>query len=275
MKNSFKITQYFVCMIATMIGAPAMAAFEVINEPNVEYGNAQNEVFRKAVEFEDSLDSTDRAFLSTVEQKRVSNRWYYEAQIGRPEIRVKDVMNETTGMTGQPANRSTEDDLFLFVIGWGYKWNRFATELELVISESVDYRSNPILTGQTIQVDADIQNVTLFWNFEYEIPTFFDFIPSRVHPYVNVGFGPSFKTVDTRSLSLGNQARQTTSERSTDFAYNLSAGVKFQLTANILVGGGYRYMNMGEADIGPIEGIKLSADEYTARGFFVGLTYLS
>lgn len=273
------------CAIGFLVTGAVQAAFQ-IQGPEEEYhhGRATNESFRRAVESEEPLDANDMSFLSNVEEKRTTNRSYYRLQLARPEAKIKDVSNNTPGITGTVANTSVEDDVFTVSLGWGYKWIKWATELELVVAESFGYQTSPILvvtaipagftpSPNQIQLRSSVKHFALFWNWQYEIPTFFDFIPKSIHPYAQAGFGLGYKTVDDSTFTLGNQRRQTDTSRSGDLAGNLGLGVMYQVTGNFLIDIAYRYMQMGEFEFGPIEGFKLEANDLKTRGFFVGFVY--
>lgn len=248
----------------------AYAGFEVQEgDPHIEYGNAQNETFRRAVEYEESLDANDRSFLASVEQQAVTNRWYWKALLARPKAQIEDVRVEFTG-SPTVTLPGDEDEVFQFIIGFGHKWNRWAAEMELLISESLTYRLQQIYN---IQAKANIKNWVLFLNTEYEIPTFFDFIPNRFHPYINAGVGVSVKTVDTQAFNAVGQATNLYSERSNTFAWHAGLGSKFQVTSNILVDIAYRWMQFGEADFANINGVSIKATDLVSRGFYLGITY--
>ncbi len=259
----------------------ANAAFEVIDEPS--YGNAQNETFRRAIDNTEPLDSSDRTFLSRVDQKRVGQRSYWKAQIARPTTKLKMVTNETTGVPGQPATRNTNEDTFHVALGLGYKWIRWAVELEFLISETFDYRTNPALVnpvfvppgvGATaIQLKGVVKPWAFFGNIEYEVPTFFDFVPTSFHPYVNLGIGTAVKTTDSQTSTLGGAARQIKSSRSNDFAWHFGLGLKYQVTGNLLLDFAYRWMALGDVKFGQIEGLTLKARDLDTNGFYLGLTY--
>lgn len=269
-----------------VFSAPVKAGFEVMGEAEEQYGNAQSEEFRRAVAQKTELSDVDRKYLNSVEKKRVGNRWYYKAQIARPTVKLKMVTNESTGIPGQPPERSVNEDVFHFILGWGYKWTRWATEIELLIAETFDYRTNPVLVnpvyipppipiggGQSIKLEGNVKHFAFFWNFEYEVPTFFDFIPKTFHPYINAGIGTAVKTTDSQTFTLGGQARQNKSSRSNDFAWHAGLGVKYQVTGNILIDIAYRWMMLGDVKFGTIEGLTLKARDLDSNGFYLGLTY--
>lgn len=282
-KSSISLIRYISLGLALCALSPisSFAAFDVMEE-DANYGNAQNQTFQRAIDNTEPLDAEDRVFLSRVEEKRVGNRSYLKAQIGRPRSQLLRVSNETIGVPGQPAVRDVDEDVFHIMLGIGYKWVRFAVELELLISETFDYATNPALSnpvffpppgGTAIQLSSDVKPWAVFANLEYEIPRFFDFIPTTFHPYVNIGVGTSVKTTNASTASIGGAARQIKSERSNDFAWHFGLGTKYQITGNLLIDFAYRWMALGDVKFGPIEGITLRATDLDTNGFYLGLTY--
>lgn len=276
--NIFKL----ICLTAlfTLTSMKAFAAFDVMEEEY--YGNAKNDTFRRAIENTEPLDAEDRVFLSRVEERRVGNRSYLKGQIGRPRAQLLQVQNDTTGVPGQPAVTNTDEDVFHIMVGMGYKWVRFAVELEFLIQETFDYQTNPALANPTftpppggvaIQLSSDVKAWAVFANLEYEFPRFFDFIPSTIHPYANIGVGSSVKTTNARTASIGGAARQIKSSRSNDFAWHCGLGMKYQITGNLLIDFAYRWMALGDVKFGEIEGLTLRARDLDTNGFYLGLTY--
>lgn len=105
----------------------------------------------------------------------------------------------------------------------------------------------------------------------------------RVMPYVDVGLGLSIN----RSISFEETAYPGITPRispdfgakaSTQFAYNVGAGLDFVLSSKLLLSVGYDYQQFGSMTSGPGKstwsGERLSLGNFTGNTALVGMTYL-
>lgn len=287
-KNAFKI---FLGTMLWSISFGATAGVEVIQsdiysststeqcvprrvESQGEYGNGQNSDFNRAVAEEAPLEAGDRAFLDSINISRSNNRWFARARVGRTKVEFRNVSNQSGGSTASVTVPSSTEKLWQISPSFGYQWHYFLAELELLLSESPHYDASPMLSGDTFNLKSRTKLFSLLANLEFEIPTYFAFIPKRLHPYLGAGIGISFKKTDanTYDSTTGNPLSQE-SKREYVFAWDLGAGLRYDIIGNLLFDLSYRYIDLGPAQIGPIQGDILKVQHITCKGFFLGLVY--
>jgi|GEM_PF-3193002 hypothetical protein len=290
MDNNMKyprLNTYFVSTKLVIYGltlwcccSSAQAGFSVM-EDETYYGNAQSETFRRAIENEAPLDSQDRAFLASVQELRTTNRWYFKSLVGRPQVTLKNVKNVSPQRPAPapknqlPNTREAKDDALNLDLAFGYKWKRWALEHELLIGESLHYHTVEASNVPSIRLASSIKNIATFLNVQYDLPTFFDFIPKRVQPYALMGLGVSLKTADNTTQNLTGGQRYAQSTRSTALAWHGGLGVQVQVTGSLLANLAFRYYQFNDLKMGPIDeaDYTLKWDSLVSRGFYLGLTY--
>lgn len=283
------------CAIFAM-SKPAVSAFGVVEASEDGYfGNAQNRTFRSAVEGVESLDSSDRAFLASVEESRNFQRWYTRILLGQPRNTLKNIQNQTIGAntstplidgtpviyrSGVPISEpEKKDDAFTVLLAWGYHWFKWALELELMFAETLKYQAKPVMPLVPIQVQADITRIVLFTNIEYTFDRWFDFMPQDLRIFALFGFGPALKQTDTTTLSMVGQARQTHSTTSASLAYQLGFGARYQISPHFLIEATCRYADLDKVKFGPVDAVKpfdglaFRAKTLRSSGGFLGLIY--
>lgn len=300
MYQNSKVVQFFAMLVACTIFAmskPAVAGFGVVGEPEntTVYGNAQNKTFKNAVEGMESLDESDRAFLASVEEGRSFKRWYTRIMFGQPRVSLKNIENKTNGANpsnpladGTPVTYTSgvpisepekKDDSFTVMLAWGYHWEKWAWELELMLAETLKYQAKPVTPGVPIQVQADISKIALFNNFEYTFDHWFDFQPRDLHFFTLFGFGLALKTADITALTLAGQARQTHSSSVASLCWQLGLGARYQIAPHFLLDLSYRYADLDVVKFGPVDAVKpydglaFKAKTLRSVGGFLGITY--
>jgi opacity protein-like surface antigen len=117
------------------------------------------------------------------------------------------------------------------------------------------------LTDPFNSLDADIQTYTGFVNFTYDITNYGGWTP-----YIGGGVGIAHHEISNVVAPVDSG-----SGSEIDFAWNLHAGVSYDLASNVKVDFGYRYTDLGKAvSGGPIP---MFVDDLTAHEFKVGLRY--
>lgn len=248
------------------------------------WGNAQLEVFQRAVEGDGILTASDKAFLACVEEGRLNNRWRLGILLGRPRISLDDATITSTTPDIIAVGPGLSLDTFELFLYAGYKWTRWAIDLELMGGEQLHQVLAPSTLSPLIpylsQFNPTFQYVAGFVNLEYEIPRFFDFLPSIIHPYVRGGAGAAYKSTNSDIL-IGSAAVIHTSHDITTFAWNIGVGVKFEITGQLLGDIAYRWVDFGGVNSGTLEGtildpfvtLDLSSKHLRSRGLFFGITY--
>ena len=272
---------FLTIMMLCLFTAPARAGFDVVDteptppsEDGAYYGNAQNDTFRRAIESEDPLDVQDRAFLSSVHEERLDDRWYFKVRLARPSVKLEDIENRTSGSTLALTSSEEKKELFQLTPAFGYRWTRWALELEALISEGMPYRANPLFTtGTPVQLKTDVKLFALFGNVEYRIPNFFDLIPKKIYFYLTGGLGVGAKLLDSKVSTVTGTARASETNTNMDLVWNLGLGGRYQVTGNILLDLAYRLIDLGSATIGPVDDYTVHISNIRSTGFHFGVVY--
>lgn len=264
----------------------ALAGFD-IQELDYEdncFGNAQNATFKRAMECDAALTPSDKAFLMSVDANRVNNRWRLKALVGRPRIKLENVEVNSTSPTLTVDGPELGRDTFQLILGWGYKWTRWATDLEVLAGEQLYQNvSSPTLLLAfpfLSQYNLEARYLSLFWNIEYEIPRFLDFIPCIVHPYIQGGIGGAVKSANN-DIVIGTNATIHTSHNIVTFAWNAGFGVKVEITGRLLGDIAYRWVDFGGFNTGTLTGapadpfafLNVSSKHLRSHGLYFGITY--
>jgi len=131
------------------------------------------------------------------------------------------------------------------------------------LEATAGYRFRSSLTEECGCLDADIETYTGFINAFWDI-TYFN--GTGFTPYVGAGAGIAHHRFDNVNLPAG--ARKG---NSTDLAYNLTAGVSYDLTQKVKMDLAYRYVDLG---VGRSEGTSpLKVDKLRAHEVKLGVRY--
>ncbi len=207
--------------LLSVVSAPLFASFGVLEESDIDYyGNATIPPFRDAVEGTESLNARERAFLNSLDQARIINRWYVRFLIGNARLQLKEI--ETTyaltpfSPQGFTPVTNTDTDLLTGLLAWGKLWDSWAVEAEILISRRLQENFNPIAPGVPIALYLDINTYALFFNVQYILPHVVSFYPTRLQIHFDAGFGPVYKTTDLET-SFANNSPGGANSRSVDF----------------------------------------------------------
>jgi opacity protein-like surface antigen len=98
-----------------------------------------------------------------------------------------------------------------------------------------------------------LQNNALLLNAYYDINTC-----TRWTPYVGAGLGVAMLKITSNDMWDG--AKDKESDRTYNFAWQIGAGVAYDLTSNVALDAGYRYVNAGAA--------VANKEIYSGRGYY-------
>lgn len=160
------------------------------------------------------------------------------------------------------------------------------------------YQPAPFNAGGTINVGLDTSHVIIPFagpgkkegeeplDYSYKITTrqamlecklIFDII-SAYQPYIGLGIGESFNTSYDYDTSVPNTPLFENNV-SHSFAYSGSAGVDYAFNPHIRLGIGYRYVNLGDADLGEgdlkgQETSNLAMSNFHTQSWFMEATFV-
>jgi len=159
-------------------------------------------------------------------------------------------------------------------VGWNTPFtNRIlAVELEYNYIFGTGFDNEKIVNYggiMPITMEADIQIHALLLNFKARYPE------GRFHPYVGFGVGYAyFETGDATMRDPGGSVIVTAPGASGGaFAYQLLAGLDFDITPNLGVGIGYKYLASKPTIGSNVEGTFYANFDYKASIVTLGLTY--
>ena len=252
----------------------AQEEFDYATDSDERYGNGQNATFRKAMQGEMPIEEKDQAFLDSVTLKRPDYRSYIRARLGRPKLHLKKITNISSGSTVAPTTHELNEKLWQWSLAYGYKWQNWIIEAELLTSEGAHYNARPMLQGGDFELRSRLKNYTPMLNAEYEFGNELAFMPKRLHVYLNAGIGASLMKAEANTFDLvTNAPRGSESRRKASFTWNLGAGLRYDIIGNLLFDLSYRYMDFGKTQMGPVSGAILKIDDVLSSGLYAGLVY--
>lgn len=161
--------------------------------------------------------------------------------------------------------------------GVGYKFNEwFRTDVTADYETPAKFHGRLFCPGAcgagSTSEKAKIDAVTIFANGYFDIGTFYGFTP-----YVGGGIGTAYIDIDHyRSNSTGNPSYK--GDSNWNFAWNLMAGVGFQVAPNVVIDANYRFVDLGKVKTKSITAAgdsgKVKVDDIQAHEFRVGVRYL-
>ncbi|MDR1043910.1 MAG: outer membrane beta-barrel protein [Candidatus Adiutrix sp.] len=152
-------------------------------------------------------------------------------------------------------------------------------ELEYVYRGEGEFGKGPSVFAQNGDVYAASQSFrvkahslmgNVFYDFPAELP---------LTPYIGAGLGLAYlKSSYGSSSRLNNDPTITVASSKNDwnFAWNLAAGVSYEVTDRAALDFGYRYVDLGSAEPGSVSTATYSGSpklDYTAHEFSVGLRF--
>jgi len=144
------------------------------------------------------------------------------------------------------------------VVGYGH--NYFRGEAELMYQKSNLDKADITGFGE-VGASGDVSNLAFLLNGYFDIKN-----PSIVTPYLTAGIGVSRVDVDSIKI-LGLPITTKKSYDDTVFAYQVGAGVGFDVTKNITIDLKYRYF--GTSDV------KIDSEKFTnaSHNIYLGMRY--
>lgn len=124
----------------------------------------------------------------------------------------------------------------------------------LRVEATAGYRFKSSLTDGFDSLSADFDSITVFANAYWDLTNYAGFTP-----YVGGGIGAAINTVSNVSQPLGAE-----DGTSTDFAWNITAGMSYDISTNWKVDFAWRYIDLGYAVSGgsqPFDTTGLGANE--------------
>lgn len=170
--------------------------------------------------------------------------WYLRGDIGYKIYQAPDIKYGTLDFFDEDM-----DGTFMIGAGVGYKFSDhlradFTIDYEFPAEASAKADCTGTCGTPFYSVEkADIDVWTFMLNGYVDIGTW-----HRITPYVGAGIGASY--VSTSDITFRNPDGSTgtyESDSKWNFAWALMAGAAYEITPNLALDGGYRYLNIGDA----------------------------
>ena len=125
------------------------------------------------------------------------------------------------------------------------------------------YRSNDVDKVATFPATGDVRVYATMMNMNYDFN-----LGTFVRPFVGIGLGAAWVDVDGAAPTFGSRI----SETDLGFAYQVTAGLNFDIADQVKAVAFYRYMGVPSLEYRTAANAAVDA-EYNAHSFMVGLRY--
>lgn len=206
--------------------------------------------------------------------------WYLRGDVGYKIYRNPSVKYGGTGYKHEDL-----DDTGVIGGGVGYKFNNW-----LRADATLDYEFKSDFNGKLIcpavgcgpvgggpyysSEKAKISALTPLLNVYADLGTYHGFTP-----YVGAGIGASYIMVDNYKFTNPNGVGgKIKGDNDWSFSWALMAGVGYQVSDNLIIDAGYRYLNLGDGKTKKASGFNgnkpVKFDDLQAHEFRVGVRYM-
>lgn len=144
-------------------------------------------------------------------------------------------------------------------------WPQYLVPLRVELEYALRGNSEKSWGSNWGSVDCTWNSSTLFANLYYDFRN-----STAFTPYVGAGLGMAFNYANHTFSSPGYHGNFD--EHSTNFAWNVGAGVAYDITDSLAVDLGYRYVNLGYYEVDLPDGAKLK-NQPCNHEFMLGLRY--
>jgi opacity protein-like surface antigen len=165
--------------------------------------------------------------------------WYLRADAGYRWSMLESATT-TTGFPAPTDNRL--NNAIAAGVGAGFKWRNLRTDLTADYSFKTTYTGS----GGGAAATARIDTATLLGNVYYDIGTWWG-----LTPYFGAGAGAAVLRVSDWQSVTTPPLSNVDSYNRFNFAWALMAGTSYQLTRNLSVDAGYRFLSQGDAKTAP------------------------
>jgi opacity protein-like surface antigen len=185
---------------------------------------------------------------------------------------LSGVGDTAVNTTGTIIEKNSDDDVGAISVALGYDWSKkgmpFRSELEYSYRFRFDYDVR-VSGGTDSDFENNVSTHSLMANFFYDFET-----GTRFTPFVGFGLGWVRNVADSEQTKLFGGAKQTREVATDNFGWSLHAGVLWRLGRDWRVEGAYRYVDLGEINVGPFgDGAIVQTASYTSHDVILGVLY--
>lgn len=138
----------------------------------------------------------------------------------------------SSNSTGNNSSSKFDKEAGVFGLAAGYNWMDsdlpIRTELEYMYTGDFKYKYSDSNASLTDKINLQTLMLNVYWDF-YNSTDF--------TPYINGGVGAAWVSEDFSTTTISTPSNKT----STNFAFNLGAGVGWSLTESVILDLAYRY----------------------------------
>jgi opacity protein-like surface antigen len=203
--------------------------------------------------------------------------WYLRGDVGYKVYRNPKVSYAGTGFRSEDL-----DDTAVIGGGVGYKFNSWIrADLTLDYEFKSDFKGRLLCVsapcggggaGLYSSEKAKISAWTPLANVYADLGTW-----HGITPYIGAGVGASYIKVSNYKYTNPNGVSGSQkSDSDWSFSWALMAGVGYNVTDNLIIDAGYRYLNLGDGQAKVVSGSggKVKFDDLQAHEFRVGFRYM-
>lgn len=217
----------------------------------------------------------------------IGGGWYLRGDVGAGSTVVGNVETYTPGQSlpdGYSIDQKAAQSQFFAGGGVGYAFNNFFRA-----DVTAEYRGGGSIAfverfnlngGIGLDYDkANLSSVVTMANGYIDLGTWYG-----VTPYVGGGVGAAFHSVTGfYDIGAGNAAGGfgvAAGKQTTTFAWSAQAGLAYSVTPNLKLELGYRYMNLGNVNLGTIQcynscsGTSYTVKDVTSHDVKIGMRWL-
>lgn len=145
------------------------------------------------------------------------------------------------------------DDGHAGYVEMGFKFSKHVTAgINLLVSPNSKLDVKRTAGSKTYTYKGKVSNMAATVDFKYHFSEFYGFAPN-----LSLGLGASSNRVKSENVNDGSTDYTRPKKSSTQFAYNLGAGIRYMMSESAYISLSYKYM-----DFGKIKGAK----KYTTGG---------
>jgi opacity protein-like surface antigen len=215
--------------------------------------------------------------------------FYVSGKFGMSYITAADIANTTSvpaGTTPAPPTKKRASDIVIpFGAAIGYNWDRHGmnlrSEMEFVHRAGFGHEANPSFTSAAVPTSftSKLRSQTLMFNVYYDFKDHSSrsALPFLANPkliaYLGGGLGMAWNNTNTYGQIIGTPGVTEYREYATSLAWNVTAGVYYNLKDHMALDFGYRYVDLGEARWGSTNVAQLTPNSLSAHEVLASVRY--
>lgn len=259
--------------VLVLISTQVVADFDVVEQRNERYGNAQSQSFHRAISGGSRESSEDAQMIAAIRPEKIEGNYYGRFRVGFNNLAFDNMSNKSSGSekdgTFSKKRTSNTQTGLEMAVGYGFSKN-VRMDVEYIANKNLVYEANPVLSGTGITdraMSAWIKNNTLLFNGYYEYTNIY-----RFFPYITLGAGISVTSVP--SLLEPAPTGESSNSRKMSLAWSFGTGVRINIFKKWFLDASYRYISLGtKIPIKPGGNYKFEGD-YSSNVMSIGFIYL-